>query len=102
LLERERKIDIAPRFSFKKRLYNNNGQEGFEITRLDTSGVHPSYSQWCKEEIVRDVKEESLYVSEDSFDERGLETVRSTTYELPDGTTFNLQSERLTLTERLF
>lgn len=77
MLEREKKLDIAPRYSFKKKLYNNNGQEGFEITRLDTTGVHPSYYQWCKEELVRDVKEETLYVSEDPFDERGVETIRT-------------------------
>lgn len=52
---------------------------------MDTSKVHPSYYQWCKEEIVRDMKEEMLYVSEDPIDERSLETIRSMTYELPDG-----------------
>lgn len=47
------------------------------MTRLDTSGVHPSYSNWCREEIIRDVKEEVLYVSEEPLDDRGLETIRS-------------------------
>jgi actin-like protein 6A len=77
LLERDRKLDVAPRFTFKKKLYNNNGQEGFEILRQDFSGVHPSYHRWCKEEIVRDMKEEVLYVSEDPLDDRSLETIRS-------------------------
>lgn len=90
LLQKDKHIEIAPRYSFKKRLYNNNGAEGFELTKLDVSGIHPSYAQWCKEEIVRDVKEELLYVSEDQVDERSLETVRSATYELPDGTQFSL------------
>lgn len=72
-----RKTEILPRFSFKKKLINNNGQEGFDLTRLDTSGVHPSYSNWCREEIIRDVKEEVLYVSEEPLDDRGLETIRS-------------------------
>lgn len=31
------------------------------------------------------MKEEMLYVSEDPVDERSLETIRTTTYELPDG-----------------
>ena len=43
LLERQRKIEINPRYSFKKRLFNNGGQEGFELTKLDALGVHPSY-----------------------------------------------------------
>ena len=73
----EKKFDISPRYSFKKKLYNNNGVEGFEVLRLDSAGVHPSYAQWCKEEIVRDLKEEVLYVSEDPIDERSMETVKS-------------------------
>jgi len=47
--------------------------------------VHPSYYQWSKEEIVKDMKEEMLYVSEDPVDERSLETIRALNYELPDG-----------------
>jgi hypothetical protein len=47
--------------------------------------VHPSYYQWSKEEIIKEMKEEMLYVSEDTVDERSLETIRSVQYELPDG-----------------
>lgn len=64
--------------------------------------MHPSYYNWSKEEIVRDVKEEVLYVSEDPIDERSLETIRSQTYELPDGQQLSLQAERLNLTEKFF
>ncbi len=102
LIEKDKRIEIAPRFSFKKKLYNNNGTEAFDIVRLETAGVHPSYFNWCKEELVRDIKEEVLYVSEDPIDDRSIETVRSTQYELPDGTQLSLQGERLQLTEKLF
>ena len=34
---------------------------------------------------MRELKEEVLYVSEDPLDDRSLETIRSQTYELPDG-----------------
>lgn len=84
-IENAKKVEVAPRFSFKKKLFNNNGQEGFDVTRIDSSQVHPSYYNWCKDEIVRDVKEEVLYVSEEPVDDRALETIRSQTYELPDG-----------------
>jgi actin-related protein len=77
LIEKDKKIEILPRFAFKKKLFNNAGQEGFDLQRLDTSGVHSSYTNWCKEEIVRDVKEEVLYVSEEPVDDRSLETIRS-------------------------
>jgi len=102
LLEKDKHIEVAPRFSFKKRFFNNNGQEGFDVTRVDTSHVHPSYYNWSKEEIVKDVKEEVLYVSEEPVDDRAYETIRSQTYELPDGQQISFQAERLNLTERLF
>ena len=102
LIEKEKKIPIIPRFAFKKKLINNNGTEGFEIAKLDTSGVYSSYNNWCKEDIVNNLKEEMLYISEDPIDERGMETIRSQTYELPDGQSVTLQSERLALTEKMF
>ena len=102
LLEREKKIEVLPRFSFKKRFVNLNGSESFEILRQDSSRVHPSYNQWAREEIVRDLKEEILYVSEDIVDERSLETIRAQSYELPDGQTVTLQGERISVTEKMF
>ena len=39
--------------------------------------VHPSYYQYSKEEIIRDMKEEILYVSEEPVDDRALETIRT-------------------------
>lgn len=64
--------------------------------------MHPSYYQWCKEEIIRDMKEEMFYVSEDQVEERNLETIRSQSYELPDGKTITLQGERISFTEKMF
>ena len=101
-IENGKKIEVNPRFSFKKRLVKNNGQEGFDVTKVDSSQVHPSYLNWAREEIVRDVKEEVLYVSEEPVDDRALETIRSQTYELPDGQQLNFQADRVSLTEKLF
>jgi len=39
--------------------------EGFELTRLDMTGVSSSYMNWAKDEVVKDLKEEMFYVSED-------------------------------------
>lgn len=47
------------------------------MTKVDTSKVHPSYYNWSKEEIVKDVKEEVLYVSEEPVDDRAFETIRN-------------------------
>lgn len=43
-----------------------------------------------------------LYVSEDPVDERSLETIRSMTYELPDGQTVQMSGERIAITEKMF
>jgi actin-related protein len=48
------------------------------------------------------MKEEMFYVTEDQLDERSLETIRSHSYELPDGQQISLQSERVTFTEKMF
>lgn len=89
-LEKDRNLELLPRFSFKKKFQNINGVDSFDVTRLDSSQVHPSYYQWSKEELVRDMKEEMLYVSEDPIDDRSLETIRAQSYELPDGQQISL------------
>eukprot|EP00349_Pseudokeronopsis_sp_Brazil_P002710 CAMPEP_0202960602 /NCGR_PEP_ID=MMETSP1396-20130829/4745_1 /ASSEMBLY_ACC=CAM_ASM_000872 /TAXON_ID= /ORGANISM="Pseudokeronopsis sp., Strain Brazil" /LENGTH=44 /DNA_ID= /DNA_START= /DNA_END= /DNA_ORIENTATION= len=43
-----------------------------------------------KDEVVKDFKEEMLYVSEEPADERNYETLRNMQYELPDGTPINI------------
>jgi hypothetical protein len=34
-LEKERNIEVLPRFAFKKKFQNANGQEYFDITKLE-------------------------------------------------------------------
>jgi hypothetical protein len=43
LVEKEKGVEILPRIAFKKKYQNINGQDSFEITRLDVSNIHPSY-----------------------------------------------------------
>jgi actin-related protein len=31
IIEKDKKTEILPRFAFKKKLYNNAGQEGFDL-----------------------------------------------------------------------
>lgn len=101
-IENDKRLEVIPRFGFKKKFQNVNGVETFDTTKIDTTHVHPSYMQWSKEEIVRDLKEEMFYVSEDQIDERSLETIKSMNYELPDGTQISLQGERVSFTEKMF
>ena len=101
-VEKEKGMEVLPRFAFKKKFSSTSEREQFEVMKVDFSSVHPSYYQWCKEEILRDMKEEMLYVSEDPVDERSLETIRQTNYELPDGKTIQFGGEKINITEKMF
>ncbi len=64
----ERHLDIIPRFAFKKKFQNINGQESFTVNKVDVGSVTKSYTDWAKEEIVKDIKEEMFYITEDPVD----------------------------------
>ncbi len=36
-LEKDKNIELLPRFAFKKKFQNINGVDSFDVTRLDTS-----------------------------------------------------------------
>jgi actin-like protein 6A len=42
-LEKDKNMEILPRFAFKKKFMNVNGVESFEVTPQDFNRVHPSY-----------------------------------------------------------
>jgi len=82
-------VQIKPRFSFKRSFKNIEGQEVFETTPIETPNVHSSYTSWAKMRIVNDIKEELLYVAQEPLAGLGAnQSVRTSTYELPDGTSF--------------
>lgn len=47
---------------------NVEGQETFTLQEKDYSGVSQSFHLWNQQEIVREMKEEMLYVSETPVD----------------------------------
>lgn len=61
-------VAIQPRYCFRKKFLNVEGQETFSLEKKDYSGVTQSYHQWNQEEIVREMKEDMLYVSETPCD----------------------------------
>jgi actin-like protein 6A len=46
-LGHDRRLEILPRFAYKKKFVNVNGVENFETSKVDTSNVHPSYYHWA-------------------------------------------------------
>lgn len=75
----------------------------FETTFVDEPNVDPSYYRWTQRQILRDLKRDLLYVAEEPLQGIGAnQTVRSQTFELPDGTQLSIGSERVSIMERMF
>jgi actin-like protein 6A len=97
---------IQPRYSFKKKYINTEGQEVMQVTSLpgdSMKGITPNYHEWSQMEIIREMKEDFLTVSDDFLQQRVNDTSRIGAYELPDGTQVQLNSfERQIIPEKLF
>lgn len=98
---------IRPRFSFKKKFVNTDGQEMMQLIDLSSApeikNTHPNYYKWSQMEIVREMKEDFLSVSEEYLQQKPNENPRMANYELPDGSQLQLSSfERQVFTEKLF
>ena len=89
-------VSIIPHYKF-----NKNKIEDQFITEYITDNIKDdsTYENYWKKEIVKEMKEASLVVSE----EPGLKKeFTSNMYELPDGKQVDLSEERYNLLERLF
>lgn len=94
-------IRLTPHYRFEKEILENGS---FKTNFLDEnlfSGVDKSYEQFWMKEIVREMKESSLSISEESVLGKEL-NLKPTNYELPDGCNVDLNEERLTILESLF
>jgi actin-related protein len=96
-------VQVKPRFTFKRKFKNIEGQPTFEVTPVDEPNVDPTYYRWCQKQILRDIKRDMLYVAEEPLTGIGAhQSVRTQTFELPDGTQVQIGGERVTLMERMF
>lgn len=84
---KDQKSEVKPRFTFKRKFKNIDGQESFETTNIEAPHVDPTYYRWSQMQILNEIKEEMLYVAEEPVEGLGIvQQVRSQTVELPDGT----------------
>ena len=80
-------IEVKPRFTFKRKFKNIEGQAHFETIPVDEPNVDPTYYTWSQKQILRELKCDLLYVAEEPLTGIGAhQTVRNQTIELPDGT----------------
>jgi actin-like protein 6A len=85
---------VVPHYKFIK----NKVEDNYITEYLNGVRDDPSYEAFWEREIVKDLKESTLSVSE----EPGKRELNQTIYELPDGKTVDLTEERQGLLEKLF
>lgn len=91
----EKRLEIKPRFTFKKKFLMVDGTESMQLQDLsqdpDVLATTPEYFHQAQYEIARTCKEEFLSISDDVMEPltasyRGsIDQTRIGSYELPDG-----------------
>ena len=68
----EKRLEVRPRFTFKKKFVMVDGQESLQLTDLSKNpevvATQPEYYKWSQMQIARDMKEEFLLVSDDMLE----------------------------------
>lgn len=100
LLLNQRKIEIRPHYLIKTRKEIGLGE--FEVHLRDSANATESYRQYQVMEIIRDMKECVSRVSDAPFVEEVSSSIPGIPYELPDGTTIDLGTDRFSIPELLF
>lgn len=96
---------LRPRYTFKKKFYSISGTEEMQLMDLtaQTANTHASYENWSQMEIVREMKEEFLSISDEILQMKQSDVARVANYELPDGSSVQMNNyERQVFGEKLF
>lgn len=64
-LTKEKNVEIKPRFAFKRKFSNVDGVENWTTTPVEYANCDPAYLKYSQMQIVNELKEEFLQVSED-------------------------------------
>lgn len=64
-LTEEKGVEIKPRFTFNRKFTNVDGVENFTTTPVECLNCDPGYYKYSQMQIVKDIKEEYLYVAEE-------------------------------------
>ncbi|KAJ3682299.1 hypothetical protein LUZ60_014872 [Juncus effusus] len=92
-------IFIKPRYSFKKKELSPGD---YKIVDLDFPNTTESYRLYCMRAIAGDIKESVSRVPDTSYDETSYANVPMSSYELPDGQTIEIGSDRFKIPDILF
>jgi len=90
---------IRPQYCIERKVLPSGG---FQISELDFPSITESYQTYMALEVVRDIKESILRISEILFDEEAHSNIPTVQYELPDGKILDIGPERFSIPEILF
>ena len=71
----DKATEVKPRFTFTRKFTNIDGVENFTTTPVDVANCDPAYFKYSQLQIVKDIKEEYLYVAEEPL--QGLGAAQS-------------------------
>lgn len=94
-----RGIKIRPRFSFKRKEVRPGE---FEVANLEFPSTTESYYRYMQRQVAADIKEAVCRVPDSNFDENAYANIPTTPYELPDGQTIEVASDRFKIPDLLF
>jgi len=92
-------VNIKPSFMISRKEIRPGE---FQVKLKETPNTTPSYMNYMVLNVVRDIKETIIRVSENPFDENANATIPTVPYELPDGNTVEIGTERFAVPELLF
>ena len=99
----ESKVEVKPRFTFKSKFTCVDGVENFTTTPIEVSNCDPGYYKYSQMQIVKDIKEEFLFVAEEPLTGLGAaQQIRAQAVVLPDGTQCQIGGERASIVEKMF
>ena len=71
----DKATEVKPRFTFTRKFTNIDGVENFTTTPLEVTNCDPGYYKYSQMQIVKDIKEDYLYVAEEPL--QGLGAAQS-------------------------
>ncbi|XP_050367435.1 actin-related protein 4 [Argentina anserina] len=92
-------MTIKPRYSFKRK-ETRPGE--FQVVDVDFPNTTESYKLYSKRIIASDIKECVCRAPDTPYDESSYSNIPMTSYELPDGQTIEIGSDRFKIPDVLF
>ncbi|GJV03137.1 actin-related protein 4 [Tanacetum coccineum] len=92
-------VKIRPRYSFKRKEVRPGE---FQTVDLDFPNTTESYRLYCQREIASDIKECVCRAPDTPYDDVSYSNIPMTSYELPDGQTIEIGSDRFKTPDVLF